>query len=81
MLSCQDVLQSSMRFCWTVEFYDCTYSGSCEDVRFITKKSSNNFQIWNTSTGHLLAEWKPSDGDNDLRYSCIASSFTGEKVV
>ncbi|ESW07725.1 hypothetical protein PHAVU_010G153600 [Phaseolus vulgaris] len=36
-------------------------------------------KIWNTSTGHLLAEWKPSDGDNDLRYSCIATSFTGEK--
>ncbi|QCE02094.1 WD repeat-containing protein 43 [Vigna unguiculata] len=36
-------------------------------------------KIWNTSTGHLLAEWKPSDGDNDLRYSCIASSYIGKK--
>ncbi|XP_014515736.1 WD repeat-containing protein 43 isoform X2 [Vigna radiata var. radiata] len=36
-------------------------------------------KIWNTSTGHLLAEWKPSDEDNDPRYSCIASSYTGKK--
>ncbi|BAT98557.1 hypothetical protein LR48_Vigan406s012500 [Vigna angularis] len=36
-------------------------------------------KIWNTSTGHLLAEWKASDEDNDPRYSCIASSYTGKK--
>ncbi|TKY64539.1 WD repeat-containing protein 43 [Spatholobus suberectus] len=36
-------------------------------------------KIWNTNTGHLLAEWKPSDGDRDIHYSCIACSFTGKK--
>ncbi|RZB98009.1 WD repeat-containing protein 43-like isoform X2 [Glycine soja] len=36
-------------------------------------------KIWNTNTGHLLAEWKPSDGDHDIRYSCIACSFIGKK--
>lgn len=36
-------------------------------------------KIWNTNSGDLLAEWKPSDGDHDIRYSCIACSFTGKK--
>lgn len=36
-------------------------------------------KIWNTNTGHLLAEWKPSDEDHDIRYSCIACSFIGKK--
>ncbi|RDY04421.1 WD repeat-containing protein 43, partial [Mucuna pruriens] len=36
-------------------------------------------KIWNTNTGHLLAELKPSDGDHDIRYSCIACSFIGKK--
>ncbi|CAI8601264.1 unnamed protein product [Vicia faba] len=36
-------------------------------------------KIWNTNSGDLLAEWKPSDGDEDIRYSCIACSFTGKK--
>ncbi|KAL3008420.1 hypothetical protein AAZX31_07G030800 [Glycine max] len=36
-------------------------------------------KIWNTNTGHLLAEWKPSKGDHDIHYSCIACSFIGEK--
>ncbi|XP_058728938.1 uncharacterized protein LOC131601184 isoform X2 [Vicia villosa] len=36
-------------------------------------------KIWNTNSGDLLAEWKPSDGDDDVRYSCIACSFTGKK--
>lgn len=36
-------------------------------------------KIWDTNTGHLFAEWKPSDGDHDVRYSCIACSFIGKK--
>ncbi|XP_027191904.1 uncharacterized protein [Cicer arietinum] len=36
-------------------------------------------KIWNTNSGDLLAEWKPSDGDHDTHYSCIACSFTGKK--
>ncbi|KAE9616132.1 hypothetical protein Lal_00017705 [Lupinus albus] len=36
-------------------------------------------KIWNTSNGCLVAEWKPSDGDNKNSYSCIACSFTGKK--
>ncbi|GAU22312.1 hypothetical protein TSUD_261120 [Trifolium subterraneum] len=36
-------------------------------------------KIWNTNNGDLLAEWKPSDGDHDIHYSCIACSFTGKK--
>ncbi|OIW19882.1 hypothetical protein TanjilG_27273 [Lupinus angustifolius] len=36
-------------------------------------------KIWNTSNGSLVAEWKPSDGDHDISYSCIACSFTGKK--
>lgn len=36
-------------------------------------------KIWNTNSGDLFAEWKPSDGDLDIRYSCIACSFTGKK--
>ncbi|WVZ22147.1 hypothetical protein V8G54_000691 [Vigna mungo] len=53
---------------------------TCTGCYVCNSKSSYNFQIWNTSTGHLLAEWKPSDEDNDPRYSCIASSYTGKKV-
>ncbi|KAJ1413405.1 WD40/YVTN repeat-like-containing domain superfamily [Sesbania bispinosa] len=37
------------------------------------------FDIWNTNSGCLFAEWKPLDGDHDIRYSCIACSFTGRK--
>jgi len=36
-------------------------------------------KIWNTKSGDLLAEWKSSDGDHDIRHSCIACSFTGKK--
>ncbi|KAI5392521.1 uncharacterized protein LOC127107611 isoform X2 [Lathyrus oleraceus] len=36
-------------------------------------------KIWNTNSGDLLADWRPSDGDEDTRYSCIACSFTGKK--
>ncbi|KAL2338126.1 hypothetical protein Fmac_012572 [Flemingia macrophylla] len=35
-------------------------------------------KIWNTKTGHMLAEWKPSDEDHDIYYSCIACSFIGK---
>ncbi|KAK2378680.1 WD repeat-containing protein [Trifolium repens] len=47
---------------------------------YVAILSSNlTFKIWNTNTGDLLAEWKPSDGDDDIHYSCIACSFTGKK--
>ncbi|XP_061365055.1 uncharacterized protein LOC133308451 isoform X2 [Gastrolobium bilobum] len=37
-------------------------------------------KVWNTDSGYLLAEWKPSDGeDHDIQYSCIACSFFGKK--
>ncbi|CAL0308779.1 unnamed protein product [Lupinus luteus] len=36
-------------------------------------------KIWNTSNGNLVAEWKPTEGDDDISYSCIACSFTGKK--
>ncbi|KAL6569052.1 hypothetical protein OROGR_000777 [Orobanche gracilis] len=38
-------------------------------------------KIWNTSNGCLVAEWKPSDADHDISYSCIACSFTGKKLM
>ncbi|CAJ1951243.1 unnamed protein product [Sphenostylis stenocarpa] len=46
---------------------------------YVAILSDGTAKIWNTITGHLLAQWKPSDGDHDIRYSCIASSFTGIK--
>lgn len=49
-------------------------------VRLMTK-TSYYFQIWNTNSGDRLAEWKPSNGDHDIGYSCIACSFTGKKVL
>ncbi|CAL0325964.1 unnamed protein product [Lupinus luteus] len=36
-------------------------------------------KISNTSNGCLVAEWKTSDGDPDISYSCIACNFTGKK--
>ena len=41
----------------------------------------NNFQIWSTSSGSLLAEWKRSGEDPGGRFSCMACSFVGKKVV
>lgn len=75
----QYALQLIMRFCWILEFYDCTIS--CGSCKVDNERSSSNFQIWNTNSGCLLVEWKPSDGDDDIRYSCTACSFTGKKVV
>ncbi|CAJ2656242.1 unnamed protein product [Trifolium pratense] len=47
---------------------------------YVAILSSNaTVKIWNTNSGDLLAEWKPSDGDHDIHYSCIACSFTGKK--
>jgi U3 small nucleolar RNA-associated protein 5 len=43
--------------------------------------SNSTVKIWNTNNGDLLAEWKPSDGDEDIHYSCIACSLAGKKVV
>ncbi|KAJ9559516.1 hypothetical protein OSB04_004676 [Centaurea solstitialis] len=36
-------------------------------------------QVWNTSDGNLLAEWKHPDGESDVQFSCIACSFVGKK--
>ncbi|GFY96990.1 hypothetical protein Acr_11g0012960 [Actinidia rufa] len=36
-------------------------------------------QIWNTNSGTLLAEWRQSDADSDVSFSCMACSFVGKK--
>ncbi|KAF7814345.1 WD repeat-containing protein 43-like isoform X1 [Senna tora] len=41
--------------------------------------SKGTAKVWNTDSGDLLAECKPSDGDSDICYSCIACSFIGKK--
>ncbi|KAI4355714.1 hypothetical protein L6164_004461 [Bauhinia variegata] len=41
--------------------------------------SNGTAKIWNTKSGDLLAEWKPSDGDSDIYYSCMACSFVRKK--
>jgi len=74
----QFTLLLQIRFCWIFEFFNPASYSSCN---VDGKNSSSIFQIWNTNSGDLLAEGKPSDGDHDIRYSCIACSFTGKKVV
>nr|XP_043636159.1 WD repeat-containing protein 43 [Erigeron canadensis] len=39
----------------------------------------NTLKVWNTNNGNLLAEWKHSDEDSDVQFSCIACSFVGTK--
>ncbi|KAK7349149.1 hypothetical protein VNO77_06287 [Canavalia gladiata] len=50
------------------------------DYLAILNLSANGMvKIWNTNTGSLFAEWKPSDGYDGILYSCVACSFTGKK--
>ncbi|PSS17879.1 WD repeat-containing protein [Actinidia chinensis var. chinensis] len=36
-------------------------------------------KIWNTNSGTLLAEWRQSNADSDVSFSCMACSFVGKK--
>ncbi|KAI3798355.1 hypothetical protein L1987_33628 [Smallanthus sonchifolius] len=36
-------------------------------------------QVWNTSDGNLLAEWKHPSRHDGVQYTCIACSFVGNK--